>query len=251
MWEALEAAHSGTKGVKARRVEMLVEEFHKFAMISPTEPIRELELRFTHLINNLTSLGKDIPEEEQVSKILKVLKGDWITKVTILQEVQGESTSSITALFGSLAEYEPTLLAQRAPQATSKTKNLALVAPSKEKIDDNDDDEDDEEDIDDEETAMMVRKFRKFFKKKGGLQKGDSSQRKGYKKERALVCFECKKPGHFKAECPSLQRSKGKDKRKAFVSSIWVNSSDEEASDEEEVANLCLVAREDDEEASF
>ena len=64
------------------------------------------------------------------------------------------------------------------------------------------------------------------------------------------MCFECKKPGHFKAECPSLQRSKGKDKRKAFVSSISVNSSDEEASDEEEVANLCLVAREDDEEAS-
>ena len=29
------------------------------------------------------------------------------------------------------------------------------------------------------------------------------------------------------------------------MSSIWVNSSDEEASDEEEVANLCLVARED------
>ena len=35
MWEALEAAHSGTKGVKARRVEMLAEYFHKFAMLSP------------------------------------------------------------------------------------------------------------------------------------------------------------------------------------------------------------------------
>ena len=73
--------------------------------------------------------------------------------------------------------------------------------------------------MDDEEMAMMVRKFRKFFRKKGGFQKGDSSQRKGYKKEKAPVCLECKKPGHFKAECPSLQRSKGKDKRKAFVSS--------------------------------
>ena len=131
MWEALEAAHSGTKGVKARQVEMLVEEFHKFAMLSPTEPIRELELRFTHLINNLASLGKDIPEREQVSKILKVLKGDWITKVTILQEVKGESTSSITALFGSLAEYEPTLLAQRAPQAAAKAKTLLLLLPAR------------------------------------------------------------------------------------------------------------------------
>ena len=147
-----------------------------------------------------------------------------------------------------LAEYEPTLLAQRTPQATTKAKNLALVAPSKDRNDD--DDEDDEEDIDDEEMAMMVRKFRKFFRKKGGFQKGESSHKKDYKKERTPVCFECKKPGHFKAECPSLQRAKGKDKRKAFVSSIWVNSSDEEDSDEEEVANLCLVAREDGEEAS-
>ena len=83
MWEALETAHSGTSGVKDRRVEMLVEEFYKFTML-PDEPIRDLELRFTHLINNLASLGKTIPEREQVNKILKVLKGDWLTKVTIL-----------------------------------------------------------------------------------------------------------------------------------------------------------------------
>ena len=83
MWEALETVHAGTSGVKDRRVEMLVEEFHKFTML-PNEPIRDLELRFTHLINNLASLGKTIPEKEQVNKILKVLKGDWLTKVTVL-----------------------------------------------------------------------------------------------------------------------------------------------------------------------
>ena len=106
MWEALETSHEGTSGVKNRRVEMLVEEFHKFTML-PDEPIRDLELIFTHLINNLASLGKTILEKDQVNKILKVLKGDWLTKVTVLQEVRGDSTRSITALFGSLAEYEP------------------------------------------------------------------------------------------------------------------------------------------------
>ena len=123
MWDALQTEHEGTSGVKDRRVEMLVEEFHKFTML-PDEPIRDLELRFTHLINNLASLGKTIPEREQVNKILKVLKGDWLTKVTILQEVQGESTRSVTALFGSLAEYEPTLLAQRAPKQLQKPRIL-------------------------------------------------------------------------------------------------------------------------------
>ena len=110
-----------------------------------------------------------------------MLKGDWITKVTILQEVQGESTSSVTALFGSLAEYESTLLAQRAPQAALKAKNLALVAPSKERYDDDDDDDDDdEEDLDDEEMTMMVRKFKKFFRKKGVSRKENQAiRRKG------------------------------------------------------------------------
>ena len=91
-----------------------------------------------------------------------------------MQEVRGDSTRSITALFGSLAEYEPTLLAQRAPQAATKAKNLALMVHSKEK------DDDDEEDIDDEEMAMMVKRFKKFFKKKGGFQRGESI----YKKEK-------------------------------------------------------------------
>ena len=73
MWEALETAHAGTSGVKDRRVEMLVEEFHKFTML-PDEPIRDLEIRFTHLINNLAALGKTISEKEQVNKILKGIK---------------------------------------------------------------------------------------------------------------------------------------------------------------------------------
>ena len=131
MWDALQTAHEGTSGVKDRRVEMLVEEFHKFEMLKD-ERVRDLEIRFTHLITNLAALGKTFTEKEQINKILKVLKGDWFTKVTILQEVQDESTRSVTALFGCLAEYEPTLLAQRESQGTNKGKNLALIAPDRE-----------------------------------------------------------------------------------------------------------------------
>ena len=48
-----------------------------------------------------------------------------------------------------------------------------------------------------------------------------------------------------KLSAQASKDSKERTKGKLSVSSIWVNSSDEEASDEEEVANLCLVARED------
>ena len=53
--------------------------------------------------------------------------------------------------------------------------------------------------------------------------------------------FECKKLYHFKAKCLSLQRLKEKEKKKkkfygkkkAYVSSIWGDSSDEEGSNAE------------------
>ena len=98
--------------------------------------------------------------------------------------------------------------------------------------------------------TMIVRRFKRFFKRKGRFQKGGSNYKKDISKEKAPVCFECKKPGHFKAECPSLQRYKEKDikkekygdKKKAFVGSIWGDSSEDE--EEEEAANLSLVAQE-------
>ena len=63
MWDALKIAHEGTSGVKDRKVETLVEEFHKFEM-HDGERIRDLEIRFTHLINNRAALGRKVTERE-------------------------------------------------------------------------------------------------------------------------------------------------------------------------------------------
>ena len=52
----------------------------------------------------------------------------------------------------------------------------------------------------------LARKNRKFLSKKGGY--------KSFKKEAQKGCFNCKKTGHFIAECPDLQKEKSKDKSK-------------------------------------
>ena len=46
------------------------------------ETIREFELRLTHLINNLAALGKEIPESDQISKVLNNLSEKWLTRAT-------------------------------------------------------------------------------------------------------------------------------------------------------------------------
>ena len=45
--------------------------------------------------------------------------------------------------------------------------------------------------------------------------KGEYSKEKD--KDQPLICYECKKPGHFKSECPQLKKDPKKYKKKAMM----------------------------------
>ncbi|XP_017982362.1 PREDICTED: uncharacterized protein LOC108663276 [Theobroma cacao] len=115
---------------------------------------------------------------------------------------------------------------------------------------------------------MVARRFRKLMG-----QKNQRLARRGYRKEQGsswktknknesnkkeeLICFECKKPGHFKSECPLLKEEspkKNRKSKKAMVATTWSESdtlsSDDEEEKVEERANLCLMARDDKSEVS-
>ena len=62
------------------------------------------------------------------------------------------------------------------------------------------------------------------------------------REKRDFVCFECKKPGHIKYDCP-LWKSESKTRKKKAMMVTWSES--EESSEEEnekEVANMCFMA---------
>ena len=59
--------------------------------------------------------------------------------------------------------------------------------------------------------------------------KGDQSKEK--EKDQPLICYECKKPGYFKSECPQLKKGPKKFKKKAMMAT-W-SASDDSSSDEE------------------
>ncbi|MQM10901.1 hypothetical protein Taro_043804 [Colocasia esculenta] len=75
-------------------------------------------------------------------------------------------------------------------------------------------------------------------------------------KNEEVTCFECKKPGHIRPECPELKKKKtyskgnGKTSKKKALT-VWSDedTSTEEES-EEEIANLCLMAKSDHEKDS-
>ena len=63
-----------------------------------------------------------------------------------------------------------------------------------------------------DEVALMSRKFKQMLKKKGRsnrlFRKDRRSSRRYNNKEdsKEIICFECKKPGHMRAECPKLKK---------------------------------------------
>uniref|UniRef100_A0A2N9FGB8 CCHC-type domain-containing protein n=1 Tax=Fagus sylvatica TaxID=28930 RepID=A0A2N9FGB8_FAGSY len=170
------------------------------------------------------ALGKIYTNQENVRKILRSLPKRWEAKMTAISEARDLKVLTLEELFGSLMTEE----------------------------------ERDEE----EEIALMTRNFKKFLKKKKGFgrrfpkkgeNKGESS------KTETPTCYKCKKQGHYKNECPQVNKEKMKYKKKALK--VTWDDSDESDSDnnssDNEVANLCLLGYinesniSEDEHASF
>ena len=100
-------------------------------------------LRFTNITNELVSLGKHIPGDEQVRKILRSLPQDecWRAKVTVIQEYKDFTKFNLEELAGSLMTHELHL----GTADISRNKGLALAVKDQE-----------ESEYDEEEAAMLV-----------------------------------------------------------------------------------------------
>ena len=98
---------------------------------------------------------------------------------------------------------------------------------------------------------MLTKNFSRFLRRKLPSRSKNFNKKyegEGKMKTKEVTCYECKKLGHNKSECPKLKfKNKGaKDKRKAFKAT-WDDTSESELEeDQDEVANLCFMALEDD-----
>ncbi|GAV57172.1 zf-CCHC domain-containing protein/UBN2 domain-containing protein [Cephalotus follicularis] len=106
--------------------------------------------------------------------------------------------------------------------------------------------------------ALITSQFKKFLKSQKGkktFKKKFSKNEESSKKEES-TCYECKKQGHLKNECPNLKKkeqlkkSKEQSKKKKSFVATWDDSdslSSKEESDEE-VVNLALMSMDEEEE---
>ncbi|XP_043700006.1 uncharacterized protein LOC122650676 [Telopea speciosissima] len=159
-------------------------------------------------------------------------------------------------LMGSLLTHEVELNEDNkwAEMKEPKRKTIALKAANSS---DDEMDEDENLSISEQEMSLIPKNFQKFFKRKGRkffnkLQTSRENKGKYISKDKRslsnrkdIVYYECRKPGHFKTECP-----KGQDKKKAYVTEISWDSDEEQEEDqsEEETTNLALMAHEKENE---
>ncbi|GAV61536.1 zf-CCHC domain-containing protein/UBN2 domain-containing protein [Cephalotus follicularis] len=209
------------------------------------ENISDKFSRFTKITNALKNIGKNYPNQELVRKILRYLPKSWTPKVTTIEEAKDLSTLPLEQLLGSLMAHETTMKNHECVE-TKKKKTIALRASKEESESDEDSDMD-----------LIITQFKKFLKS----QKGKKAFKKYPQKEESskkdeLICYECKKPGHFKSDCPSIKKkeqfkkSNEHSKKKKAMIDTW-DDSNELSSDEEsdgEVANIAFMAIEEEEE---
>jgi len=87
IWNALRVAYEGTNQVMQSRIELLMREYELFGM-SNKETIMDMHTRFTHITNQLKSLGKSFTTEELVRKILRFLPQSWEMNLIAIQEAK-------------------------------------------------------------------------------------------------------------------------------------------------------------------
>jgi len=213
--------------------------------------------RFQTLVSGLQILKKSYVASDHVSKILRSLLARWRPKETAIEDAKDLNTLSVEDLVSSLKVHE---IGLNVHEPAKKVKSITLPSRGKsskalkvvESEDESSDGDSDEDPI--EKMAMLsnkleylARKNMKFLSKKGGY--------KSFKKEDQKGCFNCKKTGHFIAECPDLQKEKSKDKsektsfntrkfRKQIKKSLmatWEDIDNESGSEKEEAEDEANV----------
>ncbi|GMI98499.1 hypothetical protein HRI_003519200 [Hibiscus trionum] len=245
VWDTLETTYEGTSDVKETKIGLLNLNYENFKM-DPDESVSQMFDRFSVIVNGLKGFGEIIPEDKLVRKLLYSLPESWDSKRTAIIEAKDLKTLKLDALVGSLLTHEimrkgreqEKKIAEK-KEAEKKKVGIALKASQLE----NDSSEDEEE-----EMAMLAKRFTQFMKSNRGrkfMRRRDFKSKNKDEEIDPITCYECNKPGHIRSECPQLKKKSfgRKNKLKAQIAT-W--SDDESSEEEEEVANLCLMAFDDE-----
>ncbi|PKU86817.1 Retrovirus-related Pol polyprotein from transposon TNT 1-94 [Dendrobium catenatum] len=174
--------------------------------MKPSELSFEIYTRFTQIVTSLHALGRELTNYERVNKILRCLPSSFDAKITTIIESKDLNTYSIDNLLGSLIAYEQGVNQRNLDVGVKKMKKTMALK-------DNNLDTD-SSGFKNNDVAFITRQFKSFLRKNNKYhqkwKRGKDSI--NYKNSSDVVCFEYKKLGHVKADCPTLKKHPSKEK---------------------------------------
>ena len=257
IWDILCETYEGTNTIKETKMNALIQQYELFKF-KTDEEVQDAFNRFTAITNELASLGKKIPDPDLVRKILRILPPSWDAKKTAIEEAQDLNKLSLSQLREKLMAYESHIKTTQGTE--SSTKGIAFKAKE---IMQNQTETDVSDDEEEEDINLLARRLNRLFKKQRGkkfsvfkksteYKKNDAGkaykEKEKRKEKKEIQCYECKKPGHIKYECPTLIKKIENFKKKSrAMLATWSDLEDTETNSEvsegeEDEANLCLMA---------
>ena len=158
--------------------------------------------RYTTIVNQLNQLGRVIPKDEMVKKLLRSLPKSWRSTVVAIREAKDLNKISLDEICGSLLTYEQEVNQideeEKKKELVEKKKGIALKTSSRSE--------------DHAEMAMLARRYKKLV-----FQRDQRMGRKSFRRDRfrnepsrnnQITCYGCKQPGHLRSECPLNKEDK-------------------------------------------
>src|SRR3954462_15703625 len=257
IYESLKMTHEGNAQVKETKALALIQKYEAFKM-EDDENIEKMFSRFQTLTAGLRVLDKGYTKADHVKKIIRSFPRRWGPIVTTFKIAKNLNEVSLEELINALRSHEIELDANE-PQKIGKS--IALKSNVKKCTNAFQAREENSEESEEEDELSMIsgrvnqlwkskqRRFRNFRSSKKPERGESSGGRKSDKKK--VIYYECNEPGHFKNECPILQKENPKKKfhKKKGLMATWDDSepeSESESDSEGEQANLALMATVDD-----
>ncbi|XVF26618.1 hypothetical protein REPUB_Repub14bG0034000 [Reevesia pubescens] len=177
IWDQLKVTHEGTSKVNESKITLLSHQYEVLKM-QPGEDMTTMFDRFTNIANKLKQLGKEIPKNELVKKLLRSLLKSSKPKVIAIKEAKNLNTLSLDEVCGSLLTHEQEMKKdekEEKKESAAKRKSIALKVNSikDELIHMSDISEDDDE------LALAARRFNRLLLK-GNPRYGKRSRRRDF-----------------------------------------------------------------------
>ncbi|KZV24035.1 hypothetical protein F511_43588 [Dorcoceras hygrometricum] len=198
IWEKLTQICEGNDKTKENKIIVALQKYESIKM-KDGETMAEFVERFSAVVIELTSLGKEYSNRELALKVMRALPREWDVKTMTMRESKDLNKLELHDLFANLKAYEFELetRSEAGPSTSQPTKALAATtseqcSPSTIKTVDQ---------LSNDAMSLFIKKFGKYLRKYYNPSFSYNNAHKSDKVTTDHNCFNCGLPEHFAADC--------------------------------------------------